>query len=55
MFGWFASTASAGSFCLFCENGVAGLWLPMLTNVSGLNAPANPATAPATVTHAAKT
>src|SRR5919197_5899083 len=24
-FGWFASTASAGSFCLFCANGVVGL------------------------------
>ena len=29
MFGWFASTAKAGSFCLFCENGVGGL--PTLT------------------------
>src|SRR6266536_2278633 len=38
MFGWFTSTASAGSFCLFCENGVGGL--PTLTSVSGLNADA---------------
>src|SRR5436190_6396429 len=37
-FGLFASTASAGSFCLFCENGDGGL--PTLTSVSGLNAPA---------------
>src|SRR5438876_7288812 len=36
-FGWFASTASAGSFCLFCENGVGGL--PTFTNVSELTAP----------------
>src|SRR5205807_6524831 len=34
----FASTASAGSFCLFCENGAVGL--PKVTSVSGLNAPA---------------
>src|SRR6266699_3934921 len=32
MFGVFAFTASAGSFCLFCENGVGGL--PTLTSVS---------------------
>ena len=38
MFEWFASTASAGSFCLFCENGSIGLALPTLTSVSGLNA-----------------
>jgi hypothetical protein len=36
IFGWFASTASAGSFCLFCENGVDGL--PTVTCVSGLTA-----------------
>src|SRR6476469_11108718 len=38
MFGWFASIATAGSFCLFCENGLVGL--PMVTRVSGLNAAA---------------
>jgi hypothetical protein len=38
MFGWFASAASAGSFCLFCENGVDRLWLPTFTKVSGLTA-----------------
>src|SRR5881397_34356 len=38
MFGWFASIATAGSFCLFCENGVLGL--PTLTRVSGLVAAA---------------
>ncbi|TML12893.1 MAG: hypothetical protein E6G31_08530 [Actinobacteria bacterium] len=32
MFGWFASIAIAGSFCLFCENG-DGL-LPVLTSAS---------------------
>jgi hypothetical protein len=32
IFGWFASTAKAGSFCLFCEKGLAGL--PTLTSVS---------------------
>src|SRR5436190_17489904 len=32
MFGWLASTATAGSFCLFCENGVTGL--PTVTNAS---------------------
>jgi hypothetical protein len=31
----------AGSFCLFCENGVVGL--PTLTSVSGLNAKAGKA------------
>ena len=38
MFGWFASIATAGSFCLFSENGLGGL--PTLTLVSGLNAAA---------------
>src|SRR5881397_1222206 len=38
MLGWSASIAIAGSFCLFCENGVVGL--PMLTRVSGLVAAA---------------
>src|SRR5438067_6951047 len=41
-FGWFASTASAGSFCLFCENGVTGL--PTVTSASGLTAPATAVT-----------
>ena len=40
MFGLAGLTATAGSFCLFCENGVGGL--PLLTCVS-----ADPATAPA--------
>ena len=31
-FVWFASIASAGSFCLFSENGVAGL--PTVTSAS---------------------
>src|SRR6476659_8902798 len=31
-FGWLASIATAGSFCLFCENGPSGL--PTLTRVS---------------------
>src|SRR6266511_1479946 len=42
--GWLASTASAGSFCLFCENGVDGL--PTETRVSGLSAKATPTIAP---------
>jgi hypothetical protein len=42
--GWLASTASAGSFCLFAENGDAGL--PTVTSVSGLNAPATPTITP---------
>src|SRR5436190_10291544 len=41
MFGWFASIATAGSFCLFCENGLGGL--PMVTRVSGLKAAAGSA------------
>src|SRR3954464_14791972 len=32
MLGWFASTATAGSFCLFCENGPVGL--PTVTSES---------------------
>jgi hypothetical protein len=32
IFGWLASTAIAGSFCLFCENGVVGL--PLVTSGS---------------------
>src|SRR6266550_7582312 len=32
MFGWAASMATAGSFCLFCENGVVGL--PTVTSMS---------------------
>src|SRR6478609_6670054 len=36
-----ASIATAGSFCLFCENGVNGL--PTVTRLSGLNAAAVPA------------
>src|SRR5438093_7256986 len=39
--GLFASIATAGSFCLFCENGLVGL--PTLTRVSGLNAAAGSA------------
>ena len=39
MFGWLASTASAGSFCLFSENGVVGL--PLVTRTP----PATPALA----------
>ena len=30
--GWFASIATAGSFCLFCENGDDGL--PTVTSTS---------------------
>src|SRR5205814_5153817 len=41
----FASTARPGSFCLFCENGLAGL--PTLTRVSGLKPPADAITAAA--------
>src|SRR5204862_3937865 len=37
-FGWLASTAIAGSFCLFRENGVVGL--PTLTRVSATKASA---------------
>src|SRR3954452_22306876 len=55
MFGCAASTAIAGSFCLFCENGDGGL--PAVTFVSGLNASAAPTStviastsAPATMT-----
>lgn len=36
MSGWLASTAIAGSFCLFCENGVEGL--PTLTSGSPCSA-----------------
>jgi hypothetical protein len=39
--GWLASIATAGSFCLFAENGDDGL--PTLTSVSGLSATALPA------------
>ena len=39
--GWFASIATAGSFCLFLENGPAGL--PTVTSVS----PPAPAAGPA--------
>src|SRR5438477_4012208 len=39
-FGWFGSTASAGSFCLFCENGVVRLVVPTLTSVSATKASA---------------
>ena len=39
MFGWFASTASAGSFCLFCENGVVGL--PVADERVGVERPGN--------------
>ena len=46
MFGRLASTASAGSFCLFSENGVGGL--PTDTSVSGLNAIAGIAASSAT-------
>ena len=42
MYGWSASIASAGSFCLFCENGVVGL--PVVTSVSALNAQATAVT-----------
>src|SRR3954468_11698990 len=35
-FGWLASIATAGSFCLFCENGLGGL--PTETRVSWANA-----------------
>src|SRR3954470_19073447 len=53
--GWLASIATAGSFCLFAENGDAGL--PALTSVSGLNAtalPAGPATTAAAATSNAR-
>src|SRR5207249_4857289 len=46
MLGRLASTASAGSFCLFSENGVGGL--PTDTSVSGLNAIAGIAASSAT-------
>jgi hypothetical protein len=39
--GCLASIATAGSFCLFCENGDVGL--PTVTRVSGLSANAGPA------------
>ena len=34
--GWLASIATAGSFCLFAENGELGL--PTVTSVSALSA-----------------
>src|ERR1700761_5505469 len=34
--GWLASIATAGSFCLFCENGDTGL--PTVTSVPGVGA-----------------
>src|SRR5829696_9073512 len=55
--GWFWSTATAGSFCLFWENGLVGL--PTDTSVSppwvaeataGLTNPATKASSPATMT-----
>src|SRR5438445_187246 len=48
--GWLASTARAGSFCLFCENGPVGL--PTVTSVSGdpALAPSEPAISPARAT-----
>src|SRR5215218_988206 len=39
-----ASIASAGSFCLFCENGVDRFWLPTVTSRSP-GAPTAPGTA----------
>src|SRR5689334_1067373 len=44
--GWFASIATAGSFCLFCENGDIGL--PTVTSVPA----AGPATGAAVATPA---
>src|SRR5690242_5536225 len=41
MSGELASAVIAGSFCLFCENGVVGL--PTVTNVSSVNARAEAA------------
>src|SRR6478609_8227343 len=35
MFGWWASMATAGSFCLFCENGVTGLPTETLVSLVG--------------------
>src|SRR5438874_10675390 len=48
--GWLASTARAGSFCLFCENGPVGL--PTVTRVSAdpALAPIEPAISPARAT-----
>src|SRR4029453_19050742 len=46
MLGWLASTARAGSFCLFWEK-ILSL-LPTLTSVSELNAHPGPAVTPAT-------
>lgn len=51
-FGWFASIAIAGSFCLFCENGVSGL--PTVTSVSPLAAAANETMPSATAVASAK-
>src|ERR1700693_4905581 len=50
MLEWLASIAMAGSFCLFCENGVGGL--PLATNTSAVVA-ADEAVAPSTSARAA--
>src|SRR5215831_5625787 len=47
---WWASTATAGSFCLFCENGNVGLALVTFTEPS---AAAWAASGPLTITRAA--
>src|SRR5947209_5503924 len=52
MFGLSASIATAGSYCLFCENGLGGL--PTDTSVSELNAPASPTPMAATAAPAAR-
>ena len=44
MVGFAGSTATVGSFCLFCENGRVGSVLPTFTRLSWANAGA--ATAP---------
>src|SRR4051812_50025668 len=51
-FGWFASIATVGSFCLFCENGLGGL--PEETSVSPPVAAATATIARAASTTAAR-
>src|SRR5260370_6584290 len=49
MFVWLASTAIAGSFCLFCENGVVGLPTLTRTLLSGTIGVAIAMTTPAAI------
>src|SRR5438094_10271801 len=50
-----ASTAMAGSFCLFCENGVVGLPTVTRVSVEPASAPTEAVASPATATMTGRT